>query len=367
MKTHHTIANAATIIGLAFTFSTGAVAQSASGQLLSPAQSAKAARQAAQYERVMPADAAPIEDGAALVLNFKPLYRSIFATLTPEHARYVDFLGRQVIDGVPLLIEGNVVLYGRMLAERAHGAARINPHVIRGVQVGRAFDELHLVHVAMWEDFDRRPIAIIKLHYRDGTTADLPVVFGAHLRGGLRMPTEENETLADPDSKIIWRGPGPGTTQFHGLDRLFKSMLRNPSPGKIVDTLDLESAGEPLAGYNLVAATVTASDPKRPVTPGLPIEPSRNFDGRLLVRVLDQSTHLPVANTMILPRFNLDGMRLDGSMLLTSPEGEATVRYPVASTTDISIQASKDGLFVNSAPWQPGTTSITLELATLTR
>lgn len=327
------------------------------------AAAALAARKLAQEEQTMPADAAPFEDGAALVLNLKPLYRLIFATLPADHARYPSFLGRQVIDGVPLYIEGNLTLYGKLLAERGQGDMRLNPRVIRSVRVNRAFEELHLLHAGGWGDVEGATIAIITLHYQDGTTADLPIVYGVHVRGGGRGLSEENETLTDPQSKIIWRGPGPGTEEMRPTARLFKSTLINPHPEKQVDTLDLKSAGEPLDSYTLIAATVTLRDPNRPVTPPLPLEPSRNFDGQLVVRVIDATSHQPVQNAVVIPSLNIQGMYLVSSPLQTSETGVAIIRFPTISTTQISVQAKKGGSTIGWKDWQPGVTTITLQLS----
>jgi hypothetical protein len=368
MITHKTMTSAAAILGLLAAGVSPSDAQTNAPVLIAQAKqnglaaAAKAARKLAQEERVMPADAAPFEDGAALVLNLKPLFKLTFATLPAGHERYTAFLGRQVIDGVPLHIEGNVTLYGRLLAERGSGAQRLNPRVIRGVRVGRAFEELHLAHEGGWGDVEGNPIAIVTLRYRDGTTADLPIVFGAHVRGGGRGPSEEKETLTDPDSKIIWRGPGPGWEEFRIESRIFKSMLRNPHPDKVVETLDLKSAGEPLASYTLIAATVTPGDPNRPVTPPMPTEAPRNFDGRLVVHVIDAATRRPVSNATIVPALNIDGVYLVGSPLLTSEGGEATLPYPTTSTTEISLSVKKGSSSSGSAKWQPGVTNITVEL-----
>lgn len=328
---------------------------------VSAAKAAQAARKLAQEERTMPANATPMPMGSALMLNLRPLFRTGYATVDPSHARFSGFGGQQVIDGVPLQIEGDITLHGRTLAERSTGEARFAPRLIRGIQVGRAFDELHLLHAAVWPDLEGRPIAVFTLHYRDGTSADLPIVFGGHVRDGTRLLTEETETLTDPDTKIVWRGPGPGTVDLHATSRLFKSLLRNPHPENVVDTIDLKSADEPLAAYRLIAATVTNRDANRPTTPPLPLESFRQFDGQLTVRVRNAADGQPLANAVIDPAMKIEGVYSVGTLLVTSPQGEAIIRYPSASTTEISVRANKDGSFSPSAAWRPGASPV-LEL-----
>jgi hypothetical protein len=103
------------------------------------------------------------------------------------------------------------------------------------------------------------------------------------------------------------------------------------------------------------------------VTPALPAHPPRDFDGRLRVHVIDGSSQQPLANAVIWPALKIDGIFLAGTLVLTSADGEATIRYPVASTTGIRIEASKNGVVSHSDEWRPGTTRISLELGPTAR
>jgi len=67
-----------------------------------------------------------------------------------------------------------------------------------------------------------------------------------------RLPSEEKELLTDPDTKICWRRP---PVQYKSPIRLFKSKLTNPSPEKVVESMDVVSARN-LATYTLIAVTV---------------------------------------------------------------------------------------------------------------
>ena len=106
----------------------------------------------------------------------------------------------------------------------------------------------------------------LRLHYADGTSHDFTLRYNYQVIDWARLLSEEQEIIADPDTKIIWRGPGV----YKGTGRLFKSVLRNPYPDKLVDSLDLISTRS-RASYTLVAATVAKSDPQREVTAPMPL------------------------------------------------------------------------------------------------
>ena len=86
-----------------------------------------------------------------------------------------------------------------------------------------------------------------------------------------------------------------------------------------------------------------------------------------MVQVFDAGSHRPLADASIVQTVYLDGLILVGAVLRTSAAGEATVRFPTKSTTRISLQASKDGASSSPAEWHPGTTRLTLELASATK
>lgn len=240
----------------------------------------------------------PHEDQPALVLDLAPFYRRKFAGQPGATERFGAIQGRQVVDGVPLLIDGEILLHGQTQAERARGAAAKNPGLIEGLRVGRKFEELHLVHHTAWVNFEGQPVAVIVFHYEDGTSAEVPIVYGAHVRDWTRLPSEEKETLTDAGSKIFWRGPG--VEQLHAAGRLFKSTLNNPQPGKAVSTLDVMSAAGTYASYTLIAALVTQRDPSRVATPSVPsAEAERNFTGSLAVRVIEAATRRPVDGAVV--------------------------------------------------------------------
>jgi uncharacterized GH25 family protein len=171
--------------------------------------------------------------------------------------------------------------------------------------------------------------------------------FGGHVRDWQRMGSEEKELLTDQNTKIIWRGPG-----MHSLNstmRLFKTMLANPHPEKVVTTMDVVSTRH-LASYTVVAATVANHDASRPVTPPCPAgEPERHFDGALMVRVTEEGSGQPVAGALVQPGMIVDGIGVIAIPFLTSEKGEGVLRYPVESVTHVWASVEREGYGTQNA------------------
>ena len=181
----------------------------------------------------------------------------------------------------------------------------------------------------------------IRLNYADGTKHEFPMLFGGHVRDWHRMPSEEKELLTDPNTKIVWRAPG--MPRINSTMRLFKSMLANPHPEKVVTTMDVVSSKR-LAAYDLIAATVANRDASRPVTPPRPPdEPERHFEGTLTIHVTEQGTGQPVAGALVQPTMNMDEVSVIAIPFLTCANGEGVFRYPVEHATSVSVSVEKEG------------------------
>jgi beta-lactamase regulating signal transducer with metallopeptidase domain len=279
------------------------------------------------------------------VVDLQPFYHRVFHDPGGADSRYLGFAGRQVIDGLPFDIGGEIVLYGQSAAQRNVD----QPNGVAGIKIGRKFDELHLVHAAQWREYYGCPVATVRLHYADGTQTDFIIRDEFQVNDWNRLLTENDEFVADPDTKIIWRGAGI----VKGTGRLFKSVLHNPSPDKVVDTMEVISARSYMS-YILVAATVAQTDPARAVTPPLTLYPSRNFDTTLKVHVTDKTTGKPIAEAEVYTAWIVQDVNLVGDPVLTGPDGVAAIQYPKAEATDLQIEIGKTGYLMNDTNWQNG-------------
>jgi beta-lactamase regulating signal transducer with metallopeptidase domain len=279
------------------------------------------------------------------VVDLKPFYTKVFRDVGGTDSSYAGYSGRKMIDGLPFDIGGEIVLYGGSEAERNND----HPDDVSGIKIDRKFDELHLVHAAQWRSYYGCPVATVRLHYADGTSTDFTIRDKFQVDDWNRLLTENDELVAAPDTKIIWRGAGI----VKGTGRLFKSVLHNPFPDKKVDTMDIISTRS-LMSYVLVAATVAQSDPHREVTPPLPLYPSRNFDGTLNVHVVDKVTGKPVAGAEVDTAWIIQDISLVGDSVLTGADGIAAVKYPISDTKDLRVEISKAGYLTCDDNWENG-------------
>ena len=275
------------------------------------------------------------------MLDLSKHYSKCFDNPKSADSNFSGFAGRRMFDGVPFLVNGRASLYGEEVS-RDSGKSRADFPDFIGIKVGRAFDELHLLHTTQWSDVEGMTIARVRLNYFDGTRHELNIGYGVHVRDWQRLQSEEREAVTDSNTKVIWRGTG--IAKFKASQRVFKSMLVNPFPSKRVDTIDFVSIGQ-IATYDVYAATVVNSDPGRPVTPPVPLDrPERNFDGRLSVRVLDPQDR-PIEGAWVDSALSVPstGWATATTPLYSSAQGTGVVKYPTDQTDCIIFNVSKDG------------------------
>jgi beta-lactamase regulating signal transducer with metallopeptidase domain len=247
-----------------------------------------------------------------------------------------SYAGRQTIDGLPFEVRCQIFLFGQTYASRG----RVLPEVLKGIRIGRTFDELHLIHHTSWPGVDGETVANIELRYADGTKASLPIRYGLQILDWFYLPSFEQETPTDADTKVCWRH---APLQYKAPVRLFKTKLLNPCPAKVVQTMDVVSARH-LSSYTLLAATVSDRDPTRPVTPPVPAaQPPWKFDRQVKIQVVDQATAKPVPGALVQPTLSVLEQNVVGSPFYTSEDGTGSIRYPHRDTTSIAVWVTKEG------------------------
>ena len=288
------------------------------------------------------------ETGGAQSLDLSKFYTRQFQAADGSDSKFKGYAGRKMIDGLPFDISGQISLYGRETANRGTNYAQ----AVTDIPIGRKFDELHLIHLVEWREYPGCPVATLRLRYADGTSADIPIKYGVHVIDWCRLDSEDAESLADPHTKIIWRGPGGAL----GPVRLFKTVLNNPFPHKPVKTLDLISTDSGCT-YDLVAATVAPHDAKRTLTPPMPLLPARNFTGAMKVTVIDKQTGEPIEGAEIYPAMVIGNTSLVANNAITGKDGTAVVKYPKDAklgAKDLRIKITKPGYGDCELHWMTG-------------
>jgi hypothetical protein len=238
---------------------------------------------------------------------------------------FKDFVGEQQLDGLPFDVRRHGVLHGQKEANASDKTEKDYPDFL-GIKVGRPFEELHLLHTARWSHVEGEPIALVRLHFADGSEKLLPIRYGVHLRDWQHLFSEATEALEDPHSKLVWRGRT--LAEVSTSTRLFKSRLLNPDPEKEVTTIDFLST-KSLAAYNLYAATVANADDQRPVTPPVKAETTEHkFDGTCTITVLDADTEKPLPRALIDPGMSLDNLGAIATPVRTDAQGQAVIPFP---------------------------------------
>lgn len=143
--------------------------------------------------------------------------------------------GDQVFEGIPYKIDGIIQLDAK--GPREFG--QFHRDRVDFIDVGRRFEELRLLSGAAWKPNPGEAIAVIELHYTDGTIGELPVRFDHHVRDhwGENHIIEIPNT--DPNTRIAWRAEHRDPARWDKHLRFFESVHRNPHPAKEVATLSL--------------------------------------------------------------------------------------------------------------------------------
>lgn len=160
--------------------------------------------------------------------------------------------GRQSLAGVPFEIgESYIHLGGKGL--------RGKPLAVNGIPVNQTVHRLHFLHATSNSGIHKRDgsgqrdgelIALYLVHYEDGTTADVPVIYGEHLRDWWNWDNSKPVTNA----KVAWEGENTYAQRNGVTIRLYSSSWENPHPQKKVATIDFQSANS-LSGPFCVAVT----------------------------------------------------------------------------------------------------------------
>lgn len=250
------------------------------------------------------------------------------------------FSGRQVIGGLPFQVDGQVRLYGKTPEAHREGAY---PDTKKGIQVDRKFDELYLIHHTTWPDVEGETVAYVCLNYANGDKYVFPIRYGYQVRDWYNLPSYEKEAVADPDTMICWRR---SPAAFKAPIRIFLSKLANPSPDKVVETIDVISSRHQ-AAYNLLAATVA----NRCANEKEEFVGDRKFDRKMTIKVVDDETDKPIEGALVLPGMVVQDEGVVGTPFYTSSSGEGVIPYPSKETRHIFASVEKEGYQTKGESW----------------
>jgi hypothetical protein len=137
--------------------------------------------------------------------------------------------GVQEFGGVPFEVRGIVQLASARIANRPDYPERISD-----IPLGIRCRSLHFLHATGWVARDGTPIGSYLVHYADGSTVEIPIVYGQHLR---EWHGRSDRKLEISDGRLAWDDQKPGTKR-----RLYQCRWENPKPEAELRTIDFVSA-----------------------------------------------------------------------------------------------------------------------------
>lgn len=132
-------------------------------------------------------------------------------------------------------------------SQQFDGAGEKFPEAVKGIPVGLKCHKLCFLHASRWTEDNRTKIGSYVIHYANGRTWEVPIVFGVDLRDWRPM---HDPGAGDGGPAAAWQGHDKAGNEVV----LFETTWTNPLPLKEIASIDLVSAMTNAAPF-LVAVT----------------------------------------------------------------------------------------------------------------
>ena len=132
-------------------------------------------------------------------------------------------------------VRGLVQLAGKGMIEET----RIHfPQAVRGIKIDHKGRKLHFLHGTAWSAEEDAKIGEYALHYANGQTKIIPVLYQRHVRDWWIQKGDPIPTDAD----IAWTGENEASHKLGSSVQLYKYTANNPFPNEEIKTIDFVSA-----------------------------------------------------------------------------------------------------------------------------
>ena len=142
-------------------------------------------------------------------------------------------------------VRGIIQLSGQSLA---NSGGRFPPK-ISDIKVEQSCQKIHFLHATGWKVNDGTQVGSYILHYANGNTQEIPIVYGDNVRDWNALNDNSNKLK---NGEIAWSGSNKARLPV----RLFKSIWNNPFPELEIATMDYVSSMSPAAPF-VIAITLT--------------------------------------------------------------------------------------------------------------
>jgi hypothetical protein len=144
--------------------------------------------------------------------------------------------GKREFGGVKFFIgEGMIQLGSTQLPDK--------PDKVEGIEVGRTFAQLHILHATGWQAPENTLIGTYTIHYADKSKATIAIVYGKDVRDWWDSEDRQETTRG----KRVWEGQNEAVKSLARPNckiRLFLTTWQNPHPKKMVAKIDYATATE---------------------------------------------------------------------------------------------------------------------------
>lgn len=247
--------------------------------------------------------------------------------------------GLQNWGGVPFEAKGLLQLYG---TGSAGSGSVFRDRVVIDV-AGRRFGQLHVLHGTAYSAPAGTPVARLVFRYSDGTSREQPVLYAHHVRNWWRAKVEFPVRVADPNTKVIWRGTHRQAEVYGKTLRLYKTAFPNPEPAKAVAKLELVSTkAEP--AWVILAMTTDSAAPGsvEDNTPDLELD-NPPLAGELLLHVVGDPDGQPIPGATVAVNFGDYNSAVADVAYRTDATGTCSIGLTDPAPSLIHTRASAKG------------------------
>lgn len=154
--------------------------------------------------------------------------------------------GLQVLSGVAFDVRGAIQLGGLALKQAGHSF----PQEVTGIPIKRSCQKILFLHGAIWTMEEGTRVGSYEIHYRDGVSESVSIVYGREVRD---WALQRNESPQVPKASIAWTREDPLQATSDGV--LYMMEWINPRPFAVIESIDFRSTMTSVAPF-LVGITV---------------------------------------------------------------------------------------------------------------
>jgi hypothetical protein len=198
-------------------------------------------------------------DKAVTYLNIQPQANQDLAANLGRGAPGNNLLelprGEQALGGVRFKVEEHFIQLGSPVLRKKM------PDKVEGIPVGRAFARLQILHGTFYGTgktgdptfvADGTLIGLYKVHYEDGSSEAIPIVYGEDVRDWWFAPDQKEVS----HGKVAWEGDNKVAKAYGMRLRLYLGTWANPQPMKTVTRIDYVKEGQTPAAPFCIALTM---------------------------------------------------------------------------------------------------------------